>query len=60
MTLWTDEYERMLRGCENRESKLSDWERQFVDSLQARLARCGSLTPKQCETLDCIWERVTS
>lgn len=60
MTLWTDEYERMLRDCEARESKLSNWERQFVDSLQQRIARGGSLTPRQCETLDKIWERMTA
>lgn len=60
MSLWIDEYERMLRDCEKRESRLTTWEREFIDSLQHRLARGGSLTPKQCETLDKIWERVTS
>lgn len=60
MSLWIDEYERMLRDCEKRESRLTAWEREFIDSLQHRLAHGGSLTPKQCETLDKIWERVTS
>lgn len=59
MTLWTDEYDRMLRDCAARRSALTRWERDFVESLQQRLARNGNLTPKQCETLDKIWERVT-
>ena len=60
MSLWTDEYDRMLRDCAARSAALTRWERDFVDSLQKRLARGGALTPKQCETLDKIWERVTS
>jgi hypothetical protein len=60
MPLWTDEYDSMLRDCAARSATLTQWERNFVESLQHRLARGGSLTPKQCETLDKIWERVTS
>lgn len=60
MALWTDEYDQMLRDCAARLSALTRWERDFVQSLQQRLARGQSLTPKQCETLDNIWERATS
>jgi hypothetical protein len=60
MPFWTDEYERMLRDCAARSSALTRWERDFVESLQQRIARGAALTPKQCETLDNIWERVTS
>lgn len=60
MALWTDEYEQMLRDCAARSAALTRWERDFVQSLQQRLARGGSLTPKQCETLDKTWERVTA
>jgi hypothetical protein len=49
----------MLTDCEKRESKLSDWERGFVDSLSHQIAHGRTPTPKQIETLDSIWERVT-
>jgi len=50
----------MLADCEKRESKLSDWERTFVDSLGQQIARGRTPTPKQTATLDAIWERVTA
>lgn len=54
-----DEHKQMVADCETRESKLSDWERTFVDSISAVLARGRALTAAQAETLDKIWERVT-
>jgi hypothetical protein len=60
MALWTDEYDQMLSDCAARRQALSAWEREFVESLQQRIARGRDLTPKQCETLDKLWERVTS
>lgn len=54
-----DEHLTMVEDCENRESKLSDWERGFIDSIKIQLERGGSLTDKQVETLDKIWESVT-
>lgn len=54
-----DEITQMLSDCESRESKLSDWEASFIDSISAQVGRGGSLTPKQDETLTKIWERVT-
>lgn len=60
MPQWTDEYEQMLADCLKRESKLTDWERQFADSLEHRIAHGKAPTPKQCEVLDGIWERVTA
>jgi hypothetical protein len=54
-----DEHLTMVQDCENRESKLTDWERQFVDSIKAQLERSRPLTDKQAETLDSIWNRVT-
>jgi phosphoserine phosphatase len=56
----TDEYLRMLEDCEQRESRLTDWEREFVDSLRQRLDRGHGLTPKQIECIDKIWERATA
>lgn len=60
MATWIDEYDQMLRDCAARSSALTRWERGFVESLQSRIAAGLPLTPKQCETLDKIWERVTA
>ncbi len=57
---WADEYITMLEDCERRESRLTDWERGFVDSLRSQLERDRRPTPKQIETLDAIWERATA
>ena len=54
-----DEHAIMIEDCEKRESKLSDWERSFIDSISMQLSKGRSLTDKQAETLDAIWERVT-
>jgi hypothetical protein len=49
----------MVVDCENRESKLTDWERGFIDSLSRQLAEGRRLSEKQADRLDDIWERVT-
>lgn len=54
-----DEHIQMVEDCEQRESKLTDWERSFIDSLSKQLADGRRLTEKQAEQLDEIWERVT-
>lgn len=54
-----NEYQQMIRDCMARESKLSDWERSFIDSLDHRLSGGKPLTDSQKEKLDQIWERVT-
>ena len=54
-----DEHQQMIADCESRESKLTDWERTFVDSLADQLADGRRLSEKQAETLDRIWDRVT-
>jgi len=53
-----DEVSQMLEDLENRAEKLTDWETSFVDSLQEQITR-RPLSPKQIETLEKIWERVT-
>lgn len=53
------EHEQLIADCEQRESKLTDWERTFIDSISMQLSRGKSLTEKQAETLDAIWERIT-
>jgi len=54
------EHEQMIDDCEKRESKLSDWGRGFIDDLTDRIGDGKSLTQKQAEKLEQIWERVTS
>ena len=38
---------------------LSDWEASFVDDLARRLGAGYALTPRQCEKLDEVFERVS-
>lgn len=54
------DHEQMLDDCEARDSRLSDWERGFLDSLRDWLVRGRTLTPKQAERLEEIWERATA
>ena len=55
----SDETETMLDDIEVREDQLSDWERGFIDSLRERVDNQRSLTEKQEDVLDRIWNRVT-
>lgn len=52
--------QEMLTDCEHRESKLSDWERNFIESMAERFAQYSSLTSAQYSKLSEIWERVTA
>lgn len=54
------EHEQMLDDCEQRESRLSDWERQFVDSIGKQLRDGRSLTEKQAARLDEVWNKATA
>ena len=60
MTTWQDEYVTLLDDCEQREERLSDWERGFVDSLRRQIEQGRRPTPKQLEALDRAWERATA
>lgn len=57
---WSAEYITLLEDCEKRESRLTDWERGFVDSLRRQIEEGRRPTRKQVETLDAIWERATA
>lgn len=56
---WYDVYLTQINDCERRESRLTDWERQFVDSLKRQIEGGHRPTPKQIETLDNVWEKAT-
>jgi len=49
-----------LDDCEARESRLTDWERSFVDSLRSQIEAGRTPTTKQIDTLDTIWEKATA
>lgn len=59
MSDWRDEYYQLIDDCEARDSKLSAWDVDFLASIRKRLDGNGTLTPKQTEKLDEIWEKVT-
>lgn len=54
------EHEQMVDDCEQREERLSDWDRGFVDSIGKQLRDGRSLTAKQAAALETIWERATA
>ena len=60
MSTWQDEYVTLLDDCEQREERLSEWERGFVDSLRRQIEQGRRPTPKQLEALDRAWERATA
>lgn len=53
------ELQQQIEDCENREGRLDDWQRGFVDSVKKQLADGRGLSPKQEAKLDEIWESVT-
>ena len=57
---WSSEYLTQIEDCEKREMRLTDWERDFIDSLGRQLAAGRRPTPKQIEILDRVWEKATS
>lgn len=59
MEKWAEEYHQMIHDCEQRESRLTDWERNFIDSLDRQLANGKRPTRLQEETLEAIWEKAT-
>lgn len=59
MTTLISEQLTMVEDCEERESRLTEWEAGFLDSIRRRLEQEKPLSEKQADTLDRIWERAT-
>ena len=59
MSKQDDDIPTMIEDCMNRESKLSDWEAKFIDNIDSQLRGDNSLTSKQQEKLEQIWEKIT-
>lgn len=60
MSSWADEYITLIEDCEKREGRLSDWERNFIDSLRRQIEAGRRPSAKQIETLSDTWERATA
>ena len=60
MADWRDEYKTQIEDCLKRERMLSAWDADFLESISARLDDNRTLSPKQIEKLDEIWEKATS
>jgi len=56
----SQEWAQLIQDCENREERLTDWERSFIDSVKDQVTRGKGLSPKQEERLGMIWEKTTS
>ena len=54
-----EEHLTLVEDCINREDRLTEWERGFIDSVQRQLLLGNRLTDKQAEVLERIWEKVT-
>jgi len=54
-----EDHPQMVLDCWNRKTKLSEWERNFIENVSAQLARKQPLRPAQIEVLDELWEKVT-
>lgn len=54
------EHMTLVEDCEARESRLGDWDREFIDSIKRQLEAGRTLTTKQAETLEAVWERATA
>lgn len=54
-----EEWLQMVEDCEEREERLSDWERQFIASIKVRLEEGSALTSAQDEKLNDIWNKAT-
>ena len=50
---------QMIEDCEQHSDKLTEWECDFIDSIAMQYGRKGTLTEKQSEQLNRIWEKAT-
>lgn len=55
-----DDYAQLIEDCEHRAKRLSDWDRGFIDSIKKQLESSRSLSRKQSDLLDEIWNKATA
>lgn len=51
-----DEYYTMIDDCMKRESKLTEWEQEFIQNVHEQDRK---LSEKQRQIIENIWDRVT-
>jgi hypothetical protein len=57
----TDDCKKMIRECQNDESDtLSEWEMDFLSSVENQTNHGGELTGKQMHILERIWDKLFS
>jgi hypothetical protein len=49
----------LINDCLDRFGKMSNWERDFIESIDDQFSEKKFLTTRQEETLNKIWEKVT-
>ena len=49
-----------VEDCQDRESKLNEWECGFIEDMDVLLAKGTTLTPRQDAVLEKLWDRVTN
>ena len=54
-----DEHMQMIEDCEARRRRINEWEAGFLASIRVRLEK-ETLTTKQIDILNSIWERATA
>lgn len=54
---WAKEYTTVIHDCDGEKSKLSDWDKNFLKSLNSQIDGGRTPTQKQIQKLDEIWER---
>ena len=59
MADWTEEYLKLIEDCETRESKLTQWEVNFIASVREQIEEGRRLSLRQSDVLDRIWEKAT-
>lgn len=54
------EISEMIQDCLDRDNQLSDWETDFIHSLDDQLSNRDWISEKQYNILEKIWNRVTA
>lgn len=55
-----EDYKAMIDDCLVREKKLTEWETEFMESLEEQITEKDFITEKQIDVLNRVWERVTA
>lgn len=53
-----EDIESMIDDCFRRETRMNEWERNFLHNICEQIDR--GLSPAQADKLEAIWDRVTS